>query len=140
MTMSGNTLSERYERTMSRLEPITRVEYLVKFPCECDFHDAGIVKQKPELLAHPIVEQSPLRNRDALQGGRNEVIRLHYKARENEFIQDVRVMSLYPYICKYFMFAVGHPIIHFGDAYKDIEAYLRMDGLIKCLIVPREKL
>jgi hypothetical protein len=48
-------------------------------------------------------------------------------------------MILYPYICKYFKFPVGHPIIHVGCVSKDIEACLRMDGLIKCSIVPTEK-
>jgi len=67
-------------------------------------------------------------------------MRLHYKARKIETIQYVDFMSLYPYICKYFKFPVGHPIIHVGDACKDIEACLRMDGLIKCSILPPEKL
>jgi hypothetical protein len=63
------------------------------------------VKRKPELLAHPIVQQSPLRTRDAVYGGRTEAMRLHYKARESEeTIQYVDVMSLYPYICRYFKF------------------------------------
>jgi hypothetical protein len=34
-------------------------------------------------------------------------------------------MSLYPYICKYFKFPVGHPVIHVGDACKDKEAVYR---------------
>jgi len=67
-------------------------------------------------------------------------MRLHYKARENETTQYVDVISLYQYICKYFKFPVGHPIIHLGDACKDIEACLRMDGLFKCSIVSPEKL
>jgi len=50
------------------------------------------------------------------------------------------VKSLYPYICKYFKFPVGQPVIHVGDACKGKEACLRMDGLIKCLIVPPETL
>jgi len=66
-------------------------------------------------------------------------MRLHYKARENEKFQYVDVMSLHPYICKYFKFPVGHPIIHVEDACKDIEACLRKDGLIKCSIVPPER-
>jgi len=40
-------------------------------------------------------------------------------------------MSLYPYICKYFKFPVGHLIIQVRDACKDIEACLLVDGLIK---------
>jgi len=67
--MNGDTLAERYERTMSSLEHITRAGYLVKFQRECEFDDAGIVKQKPELLARPLVLPSPLRTRDDLYGG-----------------------------------------------------------------------
>ena len=50
--------------------------------------------------------------------------------------QYVDVMSLYSYICKYFKFSIGHPIIHVGDACKNKEACLQMEGLIKCSIVP----
>ena len=49
-------------------------------------------------------------------------------------------MSLYPYICKYFKFPDGHPIVHVGDECKYIEACLSMEGLTKCSIVPPEKL
>ena len=45
-------------------------------------------------------------------------------------------MSLYPYICKYFKFPIGHPVVHVGDTCKDIRACLQMEGLIKCTIVP----
>jgi len=78
-TTSGETLAERYERPMSRLEQITREAYQVKIEWECEFDESGIVRQKPELLNHPIVRQSPLRTRDALYGGRTETMRLHYK-------------------------------------------------------------
>jgi len=65
---------------------------------------------------------------------------LHYMAREGETIQYVDVMSLYPCICKYFKFPVGQPVIHVGDACKEREACCRKEGLIKCSIVPPEKL
>jgi len=65
---------------------------------------------------------------------------LNRKARENETIQNVDVMSLYPYIYKYFKFPVGHPVIHVGDACREIEACLSMEGLIRCSIVPPDKL
>jgi len=83
---------------MSRLEQITRSSYLVKFQWECDFDDSGVVKQKPELLTHPIVQQSLLRNRDSLYGGRTEAMCLYRKARENQTVQYVDVMSLHTYI------------------------------------------
>jgi len=118
-TMSGDTLAERYERTMYRLKQITRAEYQVEFLWECEFNESGLVKQKPELVIHPIVQQSQLYTHHALYGGRTEATRLHYKARENETIQYVDVISLYPYICKYFNFPVGHPVIHVVDACRD---------------------
>jgi len=65
-TISVDTLAERYERTLSRLEQETPAQYEVKVQWECEFDDAGI--GKPELLAHPIVQQSPLCTRDALYG------------------------------------------------------------------------
>ena len=51
-----------------------------------------------------------------------------------------RLFSMYPYICKYFMFPVCHPVIHMGDACKEKEACLLKEGIIKCSIVPPEKL
>ena len=48
-TLSGDTLAERYERIMSRLEEITRAGYQVKVQWKCEF------EEKPELLTHPIV-------------------------------------------------------------------------------------
>ena len=93
-TTSGDKLAARYERTMSRLEQITREGYQVKIEWECEFDESGIVRQKPEMLNHPIVQQSPLRTCDALYGGRTEVMRLHYRANNNGTIQYVDVMSL----------------------------------------------
>ena len=61
--MSVETLADRYERTMTRLEQITRAGYEVGIPLECEFDEAGI---RPELRTHPIVEKSPLNTRDAL--------------------------------------------------------------------------
>jgi G:T-mismatch repair DNA endonuclease (very short patch repair protein) len=97
ITMRDGILAERYERSMSRLEQITRAGYQVKVQWECEFDGEGIAKRKSELLTHPIVQQSILRTRDDLYGGRIEAMRLHYKARENEeTIQYVDVMTLYP--------------------------------------------
>ena len=94
---------------------------------ECEFDESRIVEMKPHLLAHPIVTHSPLHTRDALLGGRTESMSLHYKIDENrETIQYCDIMSLYPYICKYSKFPIGHPIIHVGDICKNIDACLQM--------------
>jgi hypothetical protein len=73
-------------------------------------------------------------------GGRTEGMCLHYKARDNETIKYVDVMSLYPYICKYYKMPVGHPKIHVGDACQNIDRCMSMEGLIKCRIVPPKNL
>ena len=88
---NGKILDDRYERRMTRFELITRAVYEVRIQWECEFDDTGI---RPELRTHPIVEKM----RDALYGGPTEPFRLHYKAREDETVQYVDVISLYPYI------------------------------------------
>jgi hypothetical protein len=55
-------------------------------------------------------------------------------------IEYCAIMSLYPYICKYGKFTTGHPVIHVGDTCKDVEACLKMEGIVKFSIVPPERL
>jgi hypothetical protein len=100
---------------MAKLKQITQAGYQVEVMWECEF-DTSILVHHPELQVHPIVEHSPLNTRDAMYGGRTKTIRLHYKIQEGETIRYVDVMSLYPYICKYYKFPIGHPKIHVGDA------------------------
>jgi hypothetical protein len=94
-TLKDETLAERYEKTMFRMEQITRVGYKVTIMWECEFDEAGIMQQKPELLTDPIVQYPPLRTRNALYG--SEAMYFHYKAREDETMQYCDI-SLYPYV------------------------------------------
>jgi hypothetical protein len=136
-TLGGETLAERYEQTLARIELIKRAGYHVKIQWECKFDEAKIVEQKPELIVHSIVKHAPLITRDALYGGRTEAMRLHYKIREGEeSVQYCDVMSLYPYIYTYFKFPIRYPVIHVSDVCADKESCLKMDGLFKCTIVP----
>jgi len=129
---SGETLAERYEQTLARIELLTRATYNVKLQWECEFEGVA-----DDLRAHPIVRHTPMNTRGALYGGRTEAMRLDYKIREGEeSVQYCDIMSLYPYICKYFKFPICHTIIHVGDACADIKACLKMEGLMKCKIVP----
>ena len=93
-TSGDDTLVERYERTMNRIEQIAGAGYKVKIQWECEFDDAKILDEKLELLTHPIVQHSPLKTRDALYGGRIETMHLHYKICENETIDYCDVISL----------------------------------------------
>jgi hypothetical protein len=133
---NGKTLAERYEQTMARIEQLKSAGYTVKQQWECEFEGVA-----DDLRTHPIVRHVPLNTRDALYGGQTEAMRLHYKIKEGEeTVQYCDIMSLYTYICKYFKFPIGHPIIHVGDTCADIEACLKMKGLIKCKIVPSKDL
>jgi hypothetical protein len=93
-----------YEKTTFRLQRITRAGYTVKVMWECEFEET--LRLRPELQTHPLVESGPLRTRDALYGGLTEAMRLHYRVKDGgeETVQNVDVMSLYPWVCKYFKF------------------------------------
>jgi len=76
-----------------------------------------------------------LRTRDALYCGRTEAMRLHYRAKEDEAtIRYVEVMGLYPWVCKYFKFPVGHPTIHLDCG--DIPSMLSKERLVRCTVLP----
>jgi len=81
--MRGDTLAVRYERTMGRIEEITRVFYHVERRWECAF-DEEILSCHPEMKTHPVVVNIRLNTRDALYGDRTEVLKFHYKVREVE--------------------------------------------------------
>jgi hypothetical protein len=94
-TSGGDTLAERYEQTLARIEQIKQAGYHVIPEWECEFDE------RPELLVHPTIKHAPLITRDALYCGRTEAMNLHYKIREGkQSVQYCDVMSLYPYICK----------------------------------------
>jgi hypothetical protein len=74
---SGETLAERYEQTLSRIEKLKSAGYNFRVQWECEFEGAD------DLRTHPIVRPEPMNTRDALYGGRAEAMRLHYMIRED---------------------------------------------------------
>ena len=62
---------------------------------------------------------------------------LLYTTREGETIQYYDVISVYPYVCT---FHVGHHKIHVGDAFRDKQAMLSKEVLIKCTVIPPKRL
>jgi hypothetical protein len=89
---------------------------------------------------HPIVQHSPLNILDGLCGGRTCAMVFHYTISEGIANQYYDVMSLYPFMYKYFKFPLGHTKIHVGDAGQDKQAILSKDGLIKCTVLPPKKI
>jgi hypothetical protein len=79
--------------------------------------------------------RAPLNPRDAFFGGRTGNTCKIYDAKEDEKIKYVDVCSLYPYICKYGRYPVGHPTVYVGeDECRDIVGcnndITNIDGLI----------
>lgn len=75
-----------------------------------------------------------LRTRDALYGWRTEAMRLHYRVKKDEeTIQYVDVMNLFPSECKYLNLPVGHTKIHVDC--EDIKTTLAK-GLVLCTVLP----
>jgi hypothetical protein len=130
----GETLAERYEQTLARLERLEAAGYAVRVQWECEFDppDRGGDDREAEA-------SRPLRTRDALYGGRTEAMQLHHRIRDGEeTMRYVDVMSLYPWVCKYFKFPVGHPTIHLDC--DDIPAALAKEWLVRCTVLPPRKL
>jgi hypothetical protein len=87
-----------------------------------------------------LIGHAPLKTWDALYGGRIGAMSFLKKIEEGqETIEYCDVMSLYPYICKYGKFPIGHPVIYAGDECSDVDAMLKK-GLIKCCVMPPKKL
>ena len=97
ITTNGDTLAARYEQTMARFEhnscSIPGQSSAGMWIWRCWYI-------KTRTARPPISVSEPSVFRDALSGGRNEFMLLHYKAQEGETIQYVDVMSLYSYMCK----------------------------------------
>ena len=60
---SGETLAERYEQTMARIELLTRAGYTVKVQWECEFEGVA-----DDLRAHPVVRHTPMNTRELFTG------------------------------------------------------------------------
>jgi hypothetical protein len=47
------------------------------------------------------------------------------------------IMPLYPYICKYFKFPIGHPKVYVGNDCANISETIQKEGIINCRILAR---
>ncbi|XP_049818063.1 uncharacterized protein LOC126264380 [Aethina tumida] len=88
---------------------------------------------------HPVLATSPLNPRDGFYGGRTGNTVTYYKCNEGERIKYIDVCSLYPFVCKYGRFPLGHPTIYVGSAARDIDLST-VDGMVKCKILPPAQL
>ena len=83
--------------------------------------------------------EQPLEPRDAFFGGRTEMFRKYCRATQDSVILYYDVCSLYPYICKYGDFPIGHPEIYTPETGfpTSIDS---LTGFIKLVILPPKQL
>ena len=130
------TLENRYEETMARLQKIKDAGYTVVSIWGCEFRKLlrNSLGLENELCSHPYVKNAPINNRDALYGDRTEASKTYYIVGDGEQIRYVDVVSLYLYISKNGTFPVSHPKVYVGaDCPPDC---VDREGIIKCKGLP----
>ncbi|XP_049826260.1 uncharacterized protein LOC126266399 [Aethina tumida] len=136
-----DTMRNRYEATTIKTTRLRNLGFEVIEMWECNFR--ALLKQSCEVRDfvenHPVLATSPLNPRDGFYGGRTGNTVTYYKCNEGERIKYIDVCSLYPFVCKYGRFPLGHPTIYVGSAARDIDLST-VDGMVKCKILPPAQL
>ena len=128
------TMDELRQRTRLQTEKLREKGFTVVEKWECEFKiDIGLDKDLAEFYQAYKVHE-PLQPRDSFFGGRTNATRLFYDSHDAEQIRYVDFTSLYPYVCKYGKFPVGHPDVYYG---KDITD--NIFGILKCKIFAATK-
>jgi G:T-mismatch repair DNA endonuclease (very short patch repair protein) len=86
---TGNTeetLENRYEETMARMQKIKAAGYTVVSTWGCEFRKmlGDIPGLQNEICSHPYVKNAPINIGDTLYGGRTEASRTHCRVKEGE--------------------------------------------------------
>ena len=143
----GESMDERYERTLRISSKIRQHGYQLIEKWECDFDREYCENAQMSSFIREATRNwhTPLNPRDAFFGGRTGNTVKSYDAQQGEKIKYVDVCSLYPYICKYGRYPIGHPKLYVGEAEcarvvgpdNDIS---RIDGLLMCEVLPPRNL
>ena len=137
----SETLNYRYETTTAKSERLRGLGYTVVEKWECEFKKE--IQDNPELRLFikqsPLFTLLPLIPRDAFYGGRTGNTRTYYEVQPGEKIKYVDVCSLYPWVCKYGKFPIGHPKVFVGKECQNFDLK-NINGLIKCTVLPPSNL
>ncbi|XP_049823419.1 uncharacterized protein LOC126265580 [Aethina tumida] len=136
-----DTTRNRYEATPVKTTRLRNLGFEVIEMWECNFRT--LLKQSCDIRDfvenHPVLATSPMNPRDGFYGGRTGNTVTYYKCNKGERIKYIDECSLYPFVCKYGRFPLGHPTIHVGSAAQDIDLST-VDGMVKCKILPPTQL
>ncbi|XP_034941547.1 uncharacterized protein [Chelonus insularis] len=121
---TSETFDQRLELTRAASNRIRSTRYTLIKKWDCNFRK--FLKNNPSLEisinSYPLLQNTPLKLRDAFFGRRRENFVILRNANGSEKIKYVDVCLLYPYVCKTGRFPVGHPTIHVGT---------ECDGILK---------
>ncbi|XP_063965780.1 uncharacterized protein LOC129254369 [Lytechinus pictus] len=133
---SSTTVQEVYDQTMYRINALKKQGYRVITMWECDFAKLRRENKTLQTFLEKLQFRDPLNPRHAFYGGRTNAVKLSHRIQGNERIKYVDVCSLYPWVCKYGKYPLGHPDIITKD-FEDIQRYF---GLVKCKVYPPRQL
>ena len=136
------TMEQLYRQTTEKTQTVECYGHRVIELWECEYDK----KYKEDSEFRQMVDAEftnldPLRPRDALFGGRTNSTRLYHEIdpRSQDEIKYIDVCSLYPFICKYGLFPLGHPTI-LSQENIDKDNIQQYCGLIKCKVLPPRNL
>jgi hypothetical protein len=138
--LTGETVEEAALATKKKKDFLESRGYRVTTMRECVFQ--AMLKNAPDLktFAKEFTCVERLNPRHALYGGRTNATQLFCKAEEGERIRYADVTSLYPAICKYGLYVVGHPTVKVRGFKKDPNTgdfdLENLVGLIQCKMLP----
>ena len=129
-------MGELLDKTVKNTRALRAKGHTVLEMWECHFKRIVKSNLDVKLLREGFAAQDRLEPRDAFFGGRTNAIKLFHECTDpGEKIKYVDFTSLYPWVCKYGRYPIGHPEIFLGD---DIPHNL--EGLLKCTILPPQNL
>ncbi|XP_055374404.1 uncharacterized protein LOC129607410 [Condylostylus longicornis] len=133
---SNDIMNTRYKRTIKKAERLRKLGHDVIEMWQCEFNSLISKEEASYLKNHPLVQHSALNPRDAFYGGRTGNVYNYYKCKEEEKKKYIDICSLYPWVCKYGKFPIGHPQIYVGESICSTLKLNNMDGILKCKILP----
>ena len=132
------TMKQLYKQTNEHKQLFEDSGYRVVEMWECDYDQ----KYKDDEEFRNFVDTQftnldPLQPRDALFGGRTNSTKLYHEIDEStqDELKYIDVCSLYPFVCKYGHFPLGHPTI-LSQENIDKDNIGQYQGLIKCKVLP----
>ena len=126
--INGLTMKELREKTLLKTERLRSKGHVVVEKWECEFKKD--IADDPELKTF-FKEYEPytaIVPHDGFFGGRTNAIILYIK---HPNLRYVDFTSLYPWVCKYGLFPLRHPVVYHRE-----KIPARVQGLLKCKVLP----